>query len=125
MGTKTIRCINCGAEVVVSTQARGAKYCPECAETFAKAARKAYRERRQELRTGICHRCGVEFTYIYKGNERALCDECKYCYGGRPKGGSKKRITLAQVEKSARDEHMSYGKYQALRFMQRQREVKK
>jgi uncharacterized paraquat-inducible protein A len=129
--TKVIQCKKCGVDVVVPLKAAVAKYCPKCAEEAAKEARKRSREKRAETRTGICHRCGVEFTFVFVGGQEwALCDDCKNKKGGRPKPLPKKRKkkrgpTLAELERAAREMGMSYGKYKAWLDSQKQKGAKK
>lgn len=129
--TKVIQCKKCGVDVIVPLKATAAKYCPKCAEEAKREAQRRSREKLKETRTGICHRCGVEFTFFYVGGqERALCDDCKNKKGGRPKPLPKKRKkkrgpTLAELERAAREMGMSYGKYKAWLDSQKQKGAKK
>ena len=122
--TKVIQCIRCGADVIVSVHAARAKFCPKHAAEEKKKEQKAFRERQMKSQTGICHRCGVEFSYIYKGKERAFCDECKNRKGGRPKSLPKKpkkkrKPTIDEIQRAAHAAGMSYGKYQAMLAMKK------
>ena len=129
--TKVIQCQKCGVDVVVPLKAAVAKFCPKCAEETAKEARKRSRERLKETRTGICHRCGAEFTFTFiGGQERALCDDCKNKKGGRPKPLPKKKQkkkkgpTIEEIERAAKEKGMSYGQYRGWLYMQEQKGAK-
>lgn len=120
---KHITCAKCGVDVVVPARATNAKYCPTCSKNLLKAKQKEYRENLRRKVTGICTRCGVEFEYVYKGTERALCDDCKSAYNGRPTKKKEKKETrvslIEAINSAARKAGMSYGQYQALRAMGR------
>jgi len=122
------RCARCG----VIFEKRGyRKYCDDCRSLAKNELTRTSYERMKNKRIGICHRCGIEFTYIYKGSERALCDDCKNIY----KSGShaerevkrKKKAgpTLAELEREARKKGMSYGKYKVWLESQYQKGAKK
>ena len=128
--TKVIQCKKCGVDVVVPLKAAVAKYCPKCAAEAKREAQRKSREKHKETRTGICHRCGAEFTFVFVGGqERALCDDCKNKKGGRPKPLPNKRKkkrgpTLEELERAAKEKGMSYGRYRAWLYMQEQKGAK-
>ena len=118
------RCARCG----VIFEKRGyRKYCDDCRSLAKNELTRASYEKRKNKLTGTCHRCGIEFTYIYTGNERALCDDCKSgSHAEREVKRKKKRgPTLEELERAAKEKGMSYGKYKAWLYMQEQKGAKK
>ena len=121
------RCARCG----VIFEAQGSKkYCDDCRRFARNEAQRNSREKHKETRTGICTRCGKEFEFVFRGSERALCDDCRYKLGGRPKSEPKKRKkkkgpTLKEIERAANEKGISYGKYKAIEYMKKLKGAKK
>ncbi len=134
--TKHIKCAICGADVVVSSKAARAKFCPECSEKAYGESRKRSRAREAARRdqpnrlgakigveiTTYCSLCGAEFSYYYTGSYRARCDECRKRKKGAPRKGKRPRVSqIEAINQAARERGMSYGPYQAMLAMQRAR----
>lgn len=124
-------CEYCGKPIENATVRQ--KYHSECSYKAAEERRKAKKE--QKLQTANCARCGVE---IFKGSTpRKYCPECaeivhkeqiktaqKRLINGtsiRPKTKPKisylkkeqPKLTLAEVDRLAKAEGLSYGEYSA------------
>lgn len=123
-GTKHIKCARCGADVVVSVHATRAKSCPKCSQESKEESTKRCKERReQETITEICHGCGREFTYIFKGQYKALCEDCKPSRSSAWRKGEKSRAKpgaskIVEIQQQAQAAGMSYGQYKAWLYMQ-------
>ena len=137
---KHITCAKCKADIVVPVKAGRAKYCPKCAQEEKSASQKRSKERRKKgdrptdggIITTICNSCGQEFSYIYKGYYKTLCEECRgaNCGAGGPKKlkAKKKKPHVSQIDAIQRAAHemgMSYGKYKAMLAMQEMRKPRK
>ena len=94
--TKHITCEICGKDVVVSTKAARARYCPECAAKAFKASAKKHRTKEKrwmlaEPRIIKCERCGCEVVLTdARSFNRKYCDDCK-------------KIVYAELTKKAHD----------------------
>ena len=81
--TKHIICEICGKDVVVSTKAARARYCPECAAKVFKASTKKHRTKEKrwmlaEPRIIKCERCGCEVVLTdARSFNRKYCDDCQ------------------------------------------------
>ena len=81
--TKHITCAICGKDVVVSTKASRAKFCPECSARAYKASAKKYKDKEKrwmlaEPRKIHCERCGCEVILTdARSFNRKYCDACK------------------------------------------------
>jgi hypothetical protein len=80
--------------------------------------------------TAICDVCGQEFSYVFKGKHRTICDVCKEMARTKtkhPDWFKKKELKKAPVAKiedlaaAARARGMSYGQYKAWLYMEEQK----
>ena len=94
--TKHITCEICGKDVVVSTKAARARYCPECAAKAFKASTKKHRTKEKrwmlaEPRIIKCERCGCEVVLEdARSYKRKYCDDCQ-------------KIVYAELRNKAKD----------------------
>ena len=94
--TKHITCEICGKDVVVSTKAARARYCPECAAKALRASTKKHRDKEKrwllaEPRIITCACCGCEVVLENaRSYNRKYCDDCR-------------KIVYAELNRKAKD----------------------
>ena len=126
------RCARCGA---VFEKQGYRKYCDDCRGIVKQEQTNDSRERNRRKRGTLigetieatCKMCGKPFSYVYGGGmKRAYCDRCSIgrsqvvYYGSDEPPRKKKKPRVSQIEainEAARASGMSYGQYQAMRYM--------
>ena len=122
------KCARCGAEADMHGNA---KYCSACAniasrekeiEKYQRNKERANARNVEKYRKAhpvVCSQCRASFVRTEHGQK--LCPKCRGEKDVQPRGRKKQKpMSLAETDRAAKAEGLSYGQYMAKRFMEAQ-----